>query len=394
MLTLFRSSSFKTFLLILGVLFIATNLRGPMTAVAPLLDEIQRFFQLTSAETGMMTSLPLLVLAVVSPLCASIAFRFGLERTLFAGLTAIVIGIALRSSGSLTALFAGTALIGVGIAIGNVLLPGLLKRDFPNKLAVFTSGYALVMGIAAALMSAVAIPLSRYSTWGWQFALAGAGVFAVIAWLLWLPQVRATTKPLENTSSKTRTPVWRYALAWQVTLFMGINSFVYYTLISWLPAIVHDAGFSAERAGQLHGLMQLMSAFAGIFLIAVLHRMKDQRPLVVMAIATQLVGTLGLLFHPELALIWSGIFGLGNGATFILALSFIGLRAGNATQAASLSGLAQSFGYLFAAIGPSLMGVLHDATGTWTATLAVCAVLTLIAATFGLFAGRSIQLPH
>ena len=145
---------FSRFWIVLGILLIAANLRGPMTAVAPLLDDIQHYFSLSSAGSGMMTSLPLLVLAVISPLCASVAFRFGIERVLMAGLLLILAGVATRSFGTLSALFTGTALIGVGIAIGNVLLPGLVKRDFPKKLAMVTSGYALTMGLAAATMSA------------------------------------------------------------------------------------------------------------------------------------------------------------------------------------------------------------------------------------------------
>lgn len=385
---------FSRFWIVLGILLIAANLRGPMTAVAPLLDDIQQYFSLSSAGSGMMTSLPLLVLAIISPLCASVAFRFGLERVLMAGLLLILAGVATRSFGTLSALFTGTALIGVGIAIGNVLLPGLVKRDFPKKLAVITSGYALTMGIAAAIMSAMAIPLSRFFEAGWRFALLSAGVFTLLAVVVWLPRVfgknTAETSLAPATGSK---PVWRHPLAWQVTFFMGLNSFVYYIFISWLPAILQHAGYAADRAGEIHGLMQLSSAFPGIILMAVLHRLKDQRGLVLIACFTELVGILGLLFFPSQALVWSLVFGFGNGATFILALSFIGLRTVNATQAASLSGLAQCFGYLLAAFGPSLMGWLHDISGSWQSTLTICAFLTVTIATFGLLAGRALQIP-
>lgn len=390
-----RLFSLRTLLVVIGVLLIAANLRGPMTAVAPLLDEIQHYFQLSSAATGMMTSLPLLVLAIVSPLCAGLAFRFGLERLLFAGVMLIAIGIATRSAGSLFSLFLGTALIGVGIAIGNVLLPALLKRDFPARLAVFTSAYALTMGVAAAIMSAVAIPLSHQTSYGWRFALLSSGVFALLALIVWLPQTAKKQTPSPAPlSAHVKKPLWHHPLAWQVTFFMGLNSFVYYIFISWLPAIVQQAGFSAEEAGKIHGLMQLSSAFPGIILMALLYRLKDQRGLVVVACFTELAGILGLIFYPQYSLLWSVVFGFGNGATFILALSFIGLRSSSVTQAASLSGLAQCLGYLLAAFGPSLMGWIHDLTGTWHSTLVICAVLTLFITAFGLLAGRAIQIPE
>lgn len=381
--------------IIVGILLIAANLRGPMTAVAPLLDDIQQYFSLSSASSGMLTSLPLLVLAIISPLCSRVAFRVGLERLLMVGLLCILAGIATRSLGTLLELFMGTALIGVGIAIGNVLLPALVKRDFPKKLAVLTAGYALTMGIAAAIMSAIAIPLSQFFEQGWRIALLSAGVFTLLAVLAWAPQLRRSTHT-ENAQAAARlgTPVWRHPLAWQVTFFMGLNSFVYYIFISWLPAILQHAGYTPERAGEIHGLMQLSSALPGIVLMAVLYRLKDQRGLVLVACCTELAGILGFLWLPSQALLWSLVFGVGNGATFILALSFIGLRTSNVAQAASLSGLAQCLGYLLAAFGPSAMGWLRDTTGNWQATLTTCALLMLVVTCFGWLAGRGLQIPQ
>lgn len=388
------SSALRNIWIVLGILLIAANLRGPMTAVAPLLDDIQRHFNLSAAGAGMMTSLPLLILALVSPLCAPLAFRLGLERVLFIGLVAIVGGVALRSGGALLALFSGTALIGVGIAIGNVLLPALVKRDFPEKLALLTSGYALTMGVAAALMSAIAIPLADGAGLGWQLALCSAGVLAVAALLVWLPRLRDSRTAAADTPAPTaKKPLWRYPLAWQVTLFMGLNSFVYYTFISWLPGILQASGYPAAEAGRLHGLMQLASACPGIILMALLHRMNDQRLLVLLACLTEMAGILGLLFYPQQALVWSLVFGFGNGATFILALSFIGLRSSNAVQAASLSGLAQCVGYLLAAFGPSLMGWVYDRGGSWDGPLIICSTLVVAITVFGLLAGRALQIP-
>ncbi len=234
--------------LIAGILMIATTLRVTFTGAAPLLDTIRSAYSLTTAQTGLLTTLPLLAFALISPLAAPVARRFGMERSLFAALLLICAGIAIRSLPSPYLLFGGTAVIGGGIALGNVLLPGLIKRDFPHSVARLTGAYSLTMGAAAALGSAMVVPLAL-NGFGWQGALLMLMCFPLLALFLWLPQWRSQQHANLSTSRALHTRgIWRSPLAWQVTLFLGINSLVYYVIIGWLPAILISHGYSEAQA--------------------------------------------------------------------------------------------------------------------------------------------------
>ncbi|EBW4355089.1 MFS transporter [Salmonella enterica subsp. enterica serovar Kintambo] len=375
-------------LLIAGILMIATTLRVTFTGAAPLLETIRSDYGLSTAQTGLLTTLPLLAFALVSPLAAGIARWFGMERSLFAAMLLICAGIALRSLPSAALLFAGTAIIGCGIALGNVLLPGLIKRDFSQHVARLTGAYSLTMGAAAALGSALVVPLALHG-FGWRGALLMLMLFPLLAFLIWLPQWR-TTRSANLSSSRAlhERGIWRSPLAWQVTLFLGLNSLIYYVIIGWLPTILISHGYSEAQAGSLHGLLQLATAAPGLAIPLILHRFNDQRWIAALVSLLCAVGAAGLWFVPGQAVIWTLLFGFGSGATMILGLTFIGLRASSAHQAAALSGMAQSVGYLLAACGPPVMGKLHDASGSWYLPLSGVTVLAIIMAIFGLYAGR------
>lgn len=375
-------------LLIAGILMIATTLRVTFTGAAPLLETIRSDYGLSTAQTGLLTTLPLLAFALVSPLAAGIARRFEMERSLFAAMLLICAGIALRSLPSAALLFAGTAIIGCGIALGNVLLPGLIKRDFSQHVARLTGAYSLTMGAAAALGSALVVPLALHG-FGWRGALLMLMLFPLLAFLIWLPQWR-TTRSANLSSSRAlhECGIWRSPLAWQVTLFLGLNSLIYYVIIGWLPTILISHGYSEAQAGSLHGLLQLATAAPGLAIPLILHRFNDQRWIAALVSLLCAVGAAGLWFVPGQAVIWTLLFGFGSGATMILGLTFIGLRASSAHQAAALSGMAQSVGYLLAACGPPVMGKLHDASGSWYLPLSGVTVLAIIMAIFGLYAGR------
>ena len=375
-------------LLIIGILMIATTLRVTFTGAAPLLDAIRADYGLTTAQTGMLTTLPLLAFALISPLAAGVARRIGMERSLFAALLLICAGIALRSLPSSLLLFIGTAVIGCGIALGNVLLPGMLKRDFAQHVAKLTGAYSLTMGAAAALGSAAMVPIAQSGA-GWHGALLTLMISPLLALLLWLPRLRhGAPAALSASGALHSRGIWRSALAWQVTLYLGINSLIYYIVIGWLPSILISQGFSEAQAGSLHGVLQLATAAPGLLVPLVLHRLRDQRAIAALVALLCAAGALGLWLQPGHAAIWTVVYGFGSGATMILGLTFIGLRASSAHQAAALSGMAQSVGYLLAACGPPLMGKVHDASGDWHLPLIACALLSVVMALCGAFAGR------
>ena len=382
------SAGRRPLLLIAGILLIATTLRVAFTGAAPLLDAIRSEYGLTTAQTGLLTTLPLLAFGRVSPLAAGVARRFGIERSLLLAMILICLGIGLRSLPFVSLLFIGTAVIGCGIALGNVLLPGLIKRDFSQHVAKMTGAYSLTMGGAAALGSAMVVPLALAGL-GWRGALLTLMVFPLLALFVWLPQSRRqATAPLTGSGAIHNRGIWRSALAWQVTLFLGINSLVYYVIIGWLPAILQSIGYSEAQAGSLHGLLQLATAAPGLAIPLILHRLKDQRGIAVLVAMMCAVSALGLWFLPGQAVMWTLIFGFGSGATMILGLTFIGLRASSAHQAAALSGMAQAVGYLLAACGPPVMGKIHDASGDWHIPLIAVALISVVMAVFGALAGR------
>jgi CP family cyanate transporter-like MFS transporter len=394
MTTVITPRSKQGALLIAGILTIATTLRVTFTGAAPLLDAIRADYGLSTAQTGMLTTLPLLAFALVSPLAAGVARRVGMERSLFAAMLLICLGVAVRSLPSPAWLFIGTAIIGCGIALGNVLLPGILKRDFPGQVAKLTGAYSLTMGAAAALGSALVVPVATMGA-GWHGALLTLMVFPLLAVLLWLPQLKH-----QEVANLTASPVthgrgiWRSALAWQLTLFLGINSLIYYVVIGWLPAILISYGYSEAGAGSLHGLLQLATASPGILVPLILHRLRDHRGIAVIIALLCAMSAAGFVLWPEQAVLWTLMFGFGSGGTMILGLTFIGLRAGSAHQAAALSGMAQSVGYLLAACGPPLMGKIHDVTGTWHSPLFACAGLSVGMALSGAFAARDREKKH
>lgn len=379
-------------LLLLGILMIATTLRVTFTGAAPLLDMVRDGFGLTTAQTGVLTTLPLLAFAVVSPLAAGIARRFGTERSLFGALLFICAGIALRSAGSASRLYLGTAIIGCGIAMGNVLLPGLVKRDFPGQVARLTGAYSLTMGVAAAIGSVMVVPVALHG-YGWQGALLSLMIFPVIAALLWLPQLKNhAPASLSSSAALHARGIWSSPLAWQVTLYLGINSLIYYVIIGWLPSVLISHGYGEAQAGSLHGLLQLATAVPGLFIGMLLSRLKDQRAIAVLMALLWCISALGLWALPGYASLWVCVGGFGSGAAMILGLSFIGLRTGSAHQAAALSGMAQCVGYLLAAFGPPIMGKIHDLTDSWSLPLLGCALLSIVMAVFGAWAGRNAEI--
>lgn len=380
----------KSLLAIIAILIFSTNLRAPFTAVGPLLDTIREALHITSTQVGTLITIPLLVFCFASPLASMSAKKWGLEKVLFVALISLILGICLRSSGITAFLFIGTAIIGLGIAIGSTLLPSLLKRDFPHQVAVLTSVYAITMGISSATGSAIVIPLTK--TFNWNIALLSFIVLPVISALIWLPQLKTPSHQLNTIQSQSSVAIWKFGLAWIISLFLGLVSLVYYTITAWLPSIIVELGFTPAQAGNLHGLMQLATAVSGIAILIAVKKMKDQCAISLIMATLTLIGLLGLIVAPRLATLWVLVFGFGIGGAFILGLTFLGLRASSSQQAASLSGMAQCCGYLMASTGPVLAGMLHDYNHNWRALIDIMILLCVFMGAFGMIAGRNRQI--
>lgn len=385
-------------LIIISILFIASNLRGPITGIGPILDFIAHDLGLSATQAGMLTTFPLLAFAIFSPISSGLARKIGLEPSLMLALLAITTGIIIRSAGSSLTLYLGTCIIGVGIAIGNVLLPSLLKRDFPHKVPTLTAIYVLTMGVGATLSASTTIPMMNLADSlnitfipNWGFALAGTIILPLVTMLIWLPQLSRHSKPTADTPDiDSHSYMWRATAAWQVSGFLAINSFIMYAFIAWLPSILVSYGYTEHQAGYIHGILQLASAAPAIILIPLMAKVKDKRSLSLAMTLLALVGITGLLAMHQHAVIWVTLLGFSCGGGFILGLSFVGLRTHNAHQAAALSGMAQCIGYLFAATSPIIFGSLHEATNSWDMALILAAGMSIIWAGLATQAGKSL----
>ncbi|PTX61793.1 CP family cyanate transporter-like MFS transporter [Melghirimyces profundicolus] len=383
-------------ILVSGVVFVAFNLRPALTSVGPLAGSIRGELGLPNLAIGMLTTLPLIVFGLLSPLAPKIGRRFGNERTILIGLIVLIAGIVIRSVSQTSGLFLGTLWVGVGIAICNVLLPGVIKERFPGKVGLMTSVYSTAMTTFAALGSGLSIPVAEGLELGWRGALGFWVIPAGIAAILWWPQLHVPGRSAALSPRETGSPgrrLWHSSLAWQVTGFMGLQSFAFYTTVAWLPIILQNRGMSVTDAGWLLSLALFVGVPATFVAPVLAERLPDQRGLAAGVSLLYFLGFAGLLAgeHDGGFVISSVLIGLAQGACVSLSFAFFGLRTATARQAAELSGMAQSAGYLLAAAGPSLIGWLFDATHSWTPPLTVLSAACLLMLLTGLGAGRNKQ---
>ncbi|MGP3785364.1 transporter [Chryseobacterium mucoviscidosis] len=378
--------------IILGIVLIAMIMRSPLTSVGPLIGSIRESLGLSNATAGLLTTLPLLAFALLSPFAPLLARRFGVERTLLYALVLLMVGIAIRSLAATASLFAGTALIGLAIAVCNVLIPSLVKRNFAHQVGLMTGVYSVSMNLSGAIASGVSIPVARDLGFGWNGALAIWGVLVLLAALFWLPQARASRGSAIAATSGVlkRRSLWRSPLAWMVTIFMGMQSLLFYVLVAWLPEMMTSRGLSEDSAGWMLSLFQTAALPVAFIVPIVAGRMKNQRLLVIIMTILLFVSLGGLYFGGNaLISLWTVLLGIAGGCAFSLAMIFLSLRTKDAQDTVSLSGMSQSVGYLLAATGPILFGLLHDITASWNPPLLLLLVVSALLLLSGLGASRN-----
>ncbi len=384
-------------LLLIGILIISANLRAPLTSVGALVPVIRDSLEISNSLIGTITTLPLLAFALISPFAPKMAHKFGMERTIFISMIILLVGILLRSVTGISTLFIGTALIGIAISFGNVLLPGLVKMNFPFRVGAVTGLYAVFMNIFGALASGVSVPIAKIDFFGWQGALVVWGIVAVIALIVWSFQMKKPANMPESDvdNKQKKANMWGSFTAWHVTFFMGLQSLMYYTILTWLPDIVQTSGYSADKAGWLLSLM-LFSLIPMTFIIPIIaSKMENQKLLGGLTGLVFLLGVLGLMTGQIYIMIIAVILiGIGCGSGFSLSMMFFTLRTKDGMEASDLSGMAQSFGYLLAALGPVLIGVLQDVFNSWTMPFLLLLVSAIIICIVGILAGRKVIIHH
>jgi CP family cyanate transporter-like MFS transporter len=370
-----------------AIIFTALNLRTAIASVPPLLDEIRATVPLSATAAGVLTTAPVICMAVGSPLAPPLARRIGTEAAITTlGLT-VAAGILLRLIDGVVPLFAGTIVAGLGIALGNVLVPSLIKRDFPDRVGPMTGGYTMAISASGAIAAALTVPVEDAIGRGWQWALAVWAIPAIVAALIWVPWIGRHGAAAGASAVPS---LWRNRIAWQVTVFMGLQSLLFYSALSWLPTLLRDHGIDREAAGALLSVMLLAGVPTCLLVPVFAARGRDQRPAVVAVLAPAALGFAGLLIAPDAApALWATLLGFSQGGLLALAFLFFSLRTPDQAHAAELSAMAQSVGYLVAAAGPLLVGVLRDATGGWTAPLLFLIVMIFPLLAAGLAAGRN-----
>ncbi|MBX5475400.1 MAG: MFS transporter [Thermoleophilia bacterium] len=375
-------------LLAAGLVLTGFNLRIAVASVPPLLDDLERDPGMSSTVAGLLTSLPVLCFGLLAPAAPPLGRRAGGETTLLLALLAVGGGVLARAAGSVGALFAGTAAAGAGIAVGNVIVPAVIKGRFPGRVGLLMGLYTGVLGAGAALAGGLAVPAE--DALGMRGALAVWAAPAAVALLVVAGAARAGEHGggVRGGAGDLRT-LLRDPLAWQLTFFFGLQSAVFYSGLTWLPSILRDGGFGAATAGALLSVYALAGIPASLAAPVLAARARDQRTIAVVSVAPEAVALAGLLAAPGAAPLWVTLYALGQGAAFSLALTLIVLRSPSARRGAELSGMVQAIGYCVAALGPLVVGALHDAEGGWTAPLLLLLVCCAPMAAAGLGAGRA-----
>jgi CP family cyanate transporter-like MFS transporter len=384
---------FKDVLLIVGILFIAINLRPALASVGPLIEDIRQATGLSNGFLGLLTTLPLIAFGFISTLTPLFTRRFGIGGTLLGAMLLLTIGIVIRSIEWLPALFLGTLLSGVAIAFGNVLLPSLTKRNFESNSGLITSLYSSMMAVGAALAAGVSVPLAHDLELGWRGSLGVWAILSLVAFFVWLPQLFRLKKSNSNRSYiKAMKKLGGSRIAWQVALFMGLQSLTFYVILAWLPAILQSRGYDASFSGWMLSLSQATGIIGALAIPFLAGKKKDQRSIVVFLILLELIGLVGL-FLPELGwvAIWISLIGFVMGGSFGLSLLFIVLRSQDEESATELSGMAQSIGYFVAGIGPIVFGSIYDVTGSWTVPFILLFVVAFLKLITGMGVGKAIR---
>lgn len=380
--------------LLVTILVVAANLRPTITAFGSVVGLVAADTGMGAGALGLLGAVPLLAFAVVSPIVQVLTRAIGAERAVLISTLVVVVATVVRSlPGSLANLWFGTIVMGAAIAVANVVIPQLVKRDFPGEVPLVTGLYTTVLGATAALASGLALPIAGLG--GWRLGIGVWVLLSVVAALVWPVRMRgAVARGPGATSSSApvgagRGPsVWRSAVAWQVSLIMATQGLTYFLLVTWLPTIETSLGVDPVTAGWHSFLYQVVGIAAGLGVTPFMRGRRDHRAVGVVISLLLIVAILGLLIAPGLLVGWLVVAGLSGGGSLVLALALVGERSPSAADAGRLSGMAQSVGYLLAAAGPWGAGVLFAATGSWRYPLFAVIAVAGVQLVLSLLAGR------
>jgi CP family cyanate transporter-like MFS transporter len=353
------------------------------------LPEVRHDLDLSAAGASLLTTMPIVCLGLFGMMAPRLSRWLGMDRSVLILTLVLVLGTALRGLGTISALSTGALLAGGAIGVANVLLPAMVKRDFPATAHAMTGLLTMALCLGATLGAALTLPIARILGGSWSGALASWALLGLPALVLWRTQMRPGQPSARRTSVQSSN-VWGSPLAWQVTAYMGLQSALAYIIFGWLSPILRDRGMEGVEAGLVASLTIVMTLPAALFAPLLARFGRDQRLVAVAAMMMAALGLVGCIFAP-LSTAWLSaiVAGLGAGAAFAIALLLIVLRTQNTLQAASLSAMAQGVGYILASFGTLLIGPLHDFSSDWTTTAVFISGIGVIGASSGLGAGRA-----
>ncbi|HEM3600351.1 TPA: MFS transporter [Streptococcus suis] len=365
--------------IIAGIVMLGVVMRAPFTALPAILTDVAAGLGVEVSSLGILTSIPLIMFALCSSLAPRLAAKFGMEKLMALVLLVMVLGSGMRVL-NLPALYIGTMLVGATIAFINVLLPSLVAANFPKKIGLYTTIYITLMGVAATVASMIAVPIVSSSSWEF-FILLITGL-VLLAFLIWLPNVKNNHRFASENQGKQKSSIWKNKAAIAFLIFGGLQSVLYYTEITWLPTISQSVGFSKAEAGLMAGFFNMTAIPMSMIIPAVLSRQtKEMRRNIMLAISSvTLLGLAMMALIPTNLILWSAlhiILSFSNAALFPYMMLSFTLKTSNSQATAQLSGMVQTGGYLIAAFGPGLLGYSYPIFENWMPLILALAIVTL-----------------
>lgn len=387
-------------LVVIAILLMASNMRSPIVALGAIAPVVQDALNINATHIGWLGAIPMLMFALGALISPAIGKRFGLENTLIAVLFVITAGIIMRSTWvSWHGFLVGTVLLSLAIGFANTLVAPVIKQRTPHNIALVTGLFSLTMSVMAGIVSGLVYPLTERI--GWQWALGGwaiLGIAAIIAWVILRLRLGSSHKmPAAVMNSEQQAQedicIWKSALAWQMAVFMGLQSLLFYTVAAFLPSIWISKGLSEVEGGSMGSVFQFMAPIAIIGMTWLIRRGMQIQTVAIAATVLNVIGLVGITYlSPHLAWLWTAIMGLGCASIFTLCIMLFSLRTYSPNQASKLSGMAQTVAYLVAFAGPFGAGWLHEATGGWDGPLLFILILTIINLIIAWLASRPIMI--
>ena len=377
----------------IALFFISLILRPPVASIGPLLHEIVIDLGLTAGETSLLAAAPVFCFGVGAFASPGLVRRFGVNRSMLLVLLVLLASVSLRLFFGYPGLLMGTIAVGLSIAVANVLLPTIVRVEFPNRVALVTGAYTTLLAFSASFAAWAAVPSSSL-VGGWQPALALWIIPALLAAAFWAPKASGADVEVpqqQGVASEERAAVLRSPISWAIVGFFGLQSLGFYSLLGWLPTLLIASGESPQSAGGFLGLATAIGIPAGLILSSAISKFKSLAWWAAGASLVTLSGFLLLLAsfnQPEFTTAACILIGVGQASTFPMSLSIISTRASTRAQTTQLSALAQGLGYLLAALGTFLVGYLAELSGSWSISVMLLVAITLVQVGFGFYSGR------